>query len=289
MSRLVVSLTSTVDRLSLCNMALFSLCNQSLKPDAIVVWLSKEAYLRDSGVKNTDDAIAILKRGLSEEGQRLIEIGWVSNTGPYRKLMPAVKQFSPEDIIVTADDDIMYGSSWLSSLMKQYDPSKPYVVAARAVIQKRNIFGVTTSYLHWCKVTEKSTFDSDWLVTFGGGSVIKVEWLKDLVLEESFKVLAPTSDDIWFSKLLKLGGIGVVVAPAALEEVYFMEHDDGLVNDNIILGSGFLSKIYLHIVLKGLGYLGFSVCGNDVAYKSVESYFRTGSDIGDSTVSSKVS
>ena len=47
---LLVSLTTTAQRLSLCRMALMSIATQTCLPDKIIVWVSDQPYLGDTGV-----------------------------------------------------------------------------------------------------------------------------------------------------------------------------------------------------------------------------------------------
>ena len=47
---LTVNLTTTHSRLHLCSATVWSLMNQSLKPDFIVLWVSRDSYLSDEGI-----------------------------------------------------------------------------------------------------------------------------------------------------------------------------------------------------------------------------------------------
>ena len=97
--KLIVTLTSFPQRMYDIHFTLYSLLNQSLKPDAVLLWLSEEEFPnREKDVPN-----AVLK--LQENG---LTIKWVKeNLRSYKKLIPALKEYK-NDILVTADDDIYY-------------------------------------------------------------------------------------------------------------------------------------------------------------------------------------
>ena len=61
---------------------------------------------------------------LPAEAKELINVKWVPNTGPYRKLIPMLRESRPTDIIITADDDIFYGENWLPGLLKAYEQTE---------------------------------------------------------------------------------------------------------------------------------------------------------------------
>ena len=48
------------------------------------------------------------------------EIRWVNeDIRSYKKLIPALKNF-PTDVIITADDDVIYPEDWAERLLKSY-------------------------------------------------------------------------------------------------------------------------------------------------------------------------
>ena len=46
-----------------------------------------------------------------------------NNTGPYRKIFPALINSVDDDILIYADDDVIYGANWLSELINEFKPS----------------------------------------------------------------------------------------------------------------------------------------------------------------------
>jgi hypothetical protein len=93
---IIISLTSIYQRQSRLINTLKSIFNQNLqnkyKVGKIILNLSIEPYLLDSGFINQKiDNIDLLK--LINEHLDNIEINWVSNTGPYRKLLPTLHKY----------------------------------------------------------------------------------------------------------------------------------------------------------------------------------------------------
>ena len=54
---IILNLTTTCGRLDLCSATLWSLVNQSLVPDQINLWISKEPYMADEGIKTLPNSI----------------------------------------------------------------------------------------------------------------------------------------------------------------------------------------------------------------------------------------
>ena len=268
-----VNLTTTYQRLSLCRIALISLLVQSRLPDQINLWVSKESYLRDKGITNSN-AMDELLISLPETHRSRVKVRWVPNTGPYRKLIPMLREAGPDDVIVTADDDIFYGREWLKGLLEAYKDAEGNPVASRVRKKRTNFLGQGTSYLHWNLIKQPSIVRSEFIVTFGGGAVLSREMFRHQDIEDdSFLVLAPTADDLWYSKLLRLNNKEVVVVPSLLNELNFIQHNDGLTNHNWPKVVSLLHKIRLRVWDRVAGFLGVPVCGNDVASIEIERYF----------------
>ncbi|TVT30942.1 hypothetical protein [Marinobacter vinifirmus] len=275
---LTVNLTTTFQRLGLCRIALASLLLQSRLPDQINLWVSKEPYLRDKGIAQSE-SIDQLIGSLPAESRSRVSVRWVPNTGPYRKLIPMLREAGPDDLIVTADDDIFYGRDWLSGLLVAYEDAGGKPVAARVRTKRINFLGKKTSYLFWNLINQPKTVQGDFIVTFGGGVVLTRAMFREQdIADDSFLKVAPTADDLWYSKLLQMHNQDVVVVPSLLGEINFIIHDDGLVNHNFSRASSLLEKIRLHFFDKFLGYFGFPVCGNDFSYKKVREYFDRSKD-----------
>ena len=124
---LIVSLTSYPDRIPYIHKTINTLLNQTLKPDRLILWLA------DSQFPNKEEDLPQNLLKLIDLG---LEIRWCEDLRSYKKLIPALKEF-PNDIIVTADDDLYYTPDWLESLYCEYLKNPKYIYVKRA---SRNYF-----------------------------------------------------------------------------------------------------------------------------------------------------
>jgi len=119
--QIIISLTSYPGRIYDIHYCLYSLLNQSFKPDRLILWLSKEEF-PDLEEDLPSNILNLKKHGL--------EIKWTEkNFRSYDKLIHSLKEY-PSDIIVTADDDLYYPNDWLERLYENYDGKN--IVAHRA-------------------------------------------------------------------------------------------------------------------------------------------------------------
>ena len=205
-----------------------------------------------------------------------MKVNWVPNTGPYRKLIPMLRKAEDNDLIVTADDDIFYGRDWLVRLLKAYAHADGKVVAARVRIKRMNFLGKKTSYIYWKLAERQEVLSGNFVVTFGGGAILSKSMFQEKdIADDSFLEVAGTADDLWYSKLLMLNKKQVLAVPSILKELNFIQHTDGLTNDNFPLLSSFLKKLRFQTWDRFLGFLGFPVCGNDECYNNINKYFES--------------
>ncbi|RWW97117.1 hypothetical protein [Aestuariirhabdus litorea] len=229
--------------------------------------------MSDTGLSKSQTTDFLINT-IPEISKTEISIRWTPNTGPYRKLIPMLRQASPEDIFVTADDDIFYGKDWLLHLTKTYNESGGKPVACRVRSINKNLFGVTASYLHWKLIEKPITVDRDYIITFGGGAVLTRQMFKESdIYNDAYLELAPTSDDLWYSKLLQNNNNEIVVIPSLLEQLYFINHNDGLENINWPTTQTFSNKVKRYLWSNIAGAAGFTACENDIAYRKIHSYF----------------
>ena len=266
----IVSLTSTSKRLPVLRYTLLSLLDQNYKPDRIVLCLSKEPYLIDDGVKVLPDWL----QSMIEEGD--IEIRWCENTGPYRKLIPTYASADNKDWLVTCDDDVIYGPKWLSSLVQSGKAYPEAIVCGRARRPTKNLWKGRQSYINWPIVPPGSMGKK--LLPIGVAGVLYRKPLLDeaTMRSDDFKEIAPKQDDLWFNFAREVRGKDVVVALEVDNHVYPIDAPDALSEMNVQTVSGgwenFFKAAFSRVLVKFKGYIGMSVCGNDIALRRLEAY-----------------
>ncbi|WP_300754472.1 glycosyltransferase [uncultured Brachyspira sp.] len=189
--KLIVSLTSYPERIYDIDIVIYSIINQSIKPDKIILWLSYDEF------PNCENDVPTNILNLKKFG---LEIKFCKNIYSYKKLIYALKEF-PNDIIVTADDDIYYPYNWLEKLYNSYLDNPNYIHCHRAFLIKKTkstILPIT----QWEFIRNvNNSYKASYLnyFTTGAGVLFKKKYLhEDVFNEELFKKLAPTDDDKWF-------------------------------------------------------------------------------------------
>lgn len=210
--KVILSLTSFPKRMQYLHKGLYSLMNQEYKPNMIILWLSEDQFPnKESDLP--DEIMELRAYGLT--------IRWLKgDLRSYKKLLPTLKEF-PDDIIVTADDDLYYPTDWLKKLIDAYLDSPKCIhchLITRLVISNDTINSVKKE--NWMKDTY-SYFNK---ILGGSGTLYPPYSLNCEVLNEAvFLDIAPTSDDVWFWAMAVLNGTAIHWIPNGMKELYYIE------------------------------------------------------------------
>lgn len=188
--KFIVSLTSYGHRLEMTTpYAICSLLNQTVLPDAIILWLAYGTNVPTMLDRLTDIGL---------------EIRFCEDMRSYTKLIPTLETF-PEDVIITADDDVFYPQNWLEQLKLSYkkDPSKIHVHRAHEILTD-NMHQVLP-YKEWTKCVGTEVSEITIFPTGVGGILYPPGTLSSICTNKKlFTALAPTADDIWFWAMARL-------------------------------------------------------------------------------------
>jgi hypothetical protein len=187
--RIILSMTSFPGRINEVPFALHSLMKQTMKPDEIILWLGIDKFPnKDRDLPDT--LIHMKKRGLI--------IKYVTDIRSFTKLIPALNTY-PEDIIVTADDDIYYPRDWLEKLYKSYLKYPKDIHCHRVhriKIVNNHDFAPYNDWFWESKDVGASYLN---FITGVGGVLYPPHvFYKDVLKSSKFKKLCPLADDIWF-------------------------------------------------------------------------------------------
>ena len=185
--QLIVSLTSYGERLKYIDLTLFSLLNQTVKPDKIILWLDKEKY----NEKNLPNNVSkFIKNGL--------EVNFCEDIKSYTKLIPAMLEY-PDAIIVSADDDVYYKKDWLEKLYNSYLKYPNDIHCHRAHEVKLDKNNNLLPYESWNKNKKGESVSTLNLLTGVGGVLYPPYCFDETGLDYRMaQILSPTADDIWF-------------------------------------------------------------------------------------------
>ena len=219
----VLSITSYEERFDDLEIALYSLLNQTLKPDRIIIWLSDEYDLLNLPYSITK----YVKNGL--------EIRFVKDIKSYTKVIYALKEFE-NSVIVTADDDVYYPKDWLEKLYHSYISHPEDIQVHRAHRVLVNDKKELLPYEKWKKHVEEESARFDNFLTGVGGVLYPPNcFTKEVFRDDIFLTYTPNADDIWLWFMALLSGRKIRVVK---------NHIKTLACTNILRQLGFGRSLY---------------------------------------------
>lgn len=225
----VVSLTSYGLRLSTAHMAVRSLLMQKTRPSKVLLYLDKSTKRE------------MLPRELLElEDFGLVVKTGYEDLGPHKKYFFAFKEF-PESLVITADDDLIYTSDMVESLLKAHEAAPSCVVARRCHLMRFDDEGNFLPYEQWGWEHKDSRPVSRrcLLATGGAGALYPVKVFDTSLLDmEVIRGVAWPVDDIYLKFFELACGVEVAYAPNRQNHPYQFEHvaSGGLCDSNVAGG-----------------------------------------------------
>ena len=201
-NHIVVSLTSFPPRFSTLHYTLKSILNQTMKPDRLLLYLSKEEVKDESELP-----LSILD--LKKNGLQIIYVD--DNLKPHKKYYYAMQHY-PDSLIITIDDDVIYDKNLVADLYNSF-LKYPSAVSSRRVHKIAcDGYKDLLPYNNWHYEYKKETTPSHELVSTGIGGVL---YPPKLLPAETFnadkiKELCLNADDIWLKFMELKNNIPVV-------------------------------------------------------------------------------
>ncbi len=195
--RIIVSFTSFPARIERLWIVVRCMKRQSIKPDKIVLWLSKEQFENVS-----------LPESLTSLIDEHFEIRFVENDyRSHKKYCYAFREFK-DDIVILIDDDIYYPSTMIDGLLKGLEKHPDAVICQYGSVMKYNGDGTLPPFTEWWEEKADASDSKDFFLGTGGGSLFQPNKLTSIILdtELAFK-LAPLADDIWVNAMIRLSGL----------------------------------------------------------------------------------
>lgn len=202
--RVIVSLTTYPARIDRVHITIESLIRQTVPADMIVLWLAEEQF--PEGERSLPEQLLAQK-------ERGLVIEWCSDIKSYKKLIPAAEKW-PEDIIITADDDIIYEMNTIARLLESYKKHPACISTLRTHLMLFDEAGQPLPYNDW-KPEYSGFIDQPLMALFpttGAGTLFPPEILPEETFNrEAFMSLCPKADDVWVKCMLTLAGVPVVL------------------------------------------------------------------------------
>lgn len=224
-----VTLTAISERLATLPAVLASLKRQTYRPAQVHLHLSDSPHLLDGGVQR-DDA-----RVLQLAADPWVQVHWVPNLGPYRKIVPFLQakgyhqgggEQPATDLFITVDDDTLYPPRFVEYLVRNHQRHGCVVAHRGRRIRLASDGEPGRSFLpyrQWHDGLREPRLAN--LATGQSGVLYQRSWFpEDLELEAALAV-APSHDDLWLRWLTARQGVPAVIlqpnAAANTEELAF--------------------------------------------------------------------
>lgn len=219
--KIIVSLTTYKTRINHVKYTIYSLLNQTVKADEIILWLPNDEFL-DNESNIPEEILNLRNNGLT--------IKICENIKSYKKLIPALKEY-PNDLIITADDDIYYPQDWIETLYLQHKKHPDNIITHRAKKITLNN-GEINSYNKWHIIESMQKASYTNFFTTGGGTLFVPSFLDNTVFDEKlFKKLTPYSDDIWFWAMAVLNKTKIEVPPDNMYRLIYTKPERDVLNN----------------------------------------------------------
>jgi hypothetical protein len=181
----VVSLTSYGKRLHRVHLAIESIARGQMLPFRLMLWLEDEEMVR----RPSAPLVRLMRRGL--------EIRLCKDWGPHKKYYPYVaSQDTFESPLATADDDVLYPSTWLQGLMAAHErfPKCVNCYRARRILLRAEKLA---PYREWPLCASDEACPT--VIATGVSGVIYPPALLAVLRKAgtAFESMCPRADDLW--------------------------------------------------------------------------------------------
>jgi hypothetical protein len=220
---IIISLTTKASRLNRVWICIASLMDQSMKADRVILWLGNDL----DDIKLPVQLIQLQKKGL--------EIRFCTDFKPHTKYYEAFKNY-PDDIIITADDDIFYPRYFVKRLVEKHQDFSEDIICYRAHKITFTKSGSVKPYREWDQECDYEGSSHLLLATGVSGVLYQPKkFINDTLNEGVFTKLAPRCDDLWLKVMEIKSELKVrQVFPFALHfPMISNTQSDGLFHENV--------------------------------------------------------
>lgn len=219
--RVIVSLTTFPKRIGRVWLVVESMVRQTIKPAEIHLWLSKEQIAGE----------AELPHSLKKEIKNGLRVHFVDGDIRSHKKYYYIVQSNPDNIIVTVDDDLLYKSDAIVTLLR-YHKQYPGCVIANYARKIETSEGQLQPYDTW-KQYDTEGIEGRMFFGSGGGTLFPPHSLhQDVTKLEVILACCPTADDIWLNAMARLNGTRVIKTDKSKVILPVLNKGDVALSDN---------------------------------------------------------
>lgn len=194
--RIIASLTTFPARIEKLWIVIESILRQSHKPDMLILWLSKEQF----------PSIEVLPERLVCLQNRGLQIRFCEgDLRSHKKYYYVLKDY-PKDHLFTFDDDLIYPSNTISSVLSAAK-FHPNCIVGRYSNQiklddKNNVCFISCKRQDIANKPLWSTF-----IGSGGGTLYPAGFLPEITKDkDTFMAICRTADDVWLNTMCRFSG-----------------------------------------------------------------------------------
>jgi len=193
---IIVSVTSFPARIEDVWISMESLLRQTVKPDALILWLAKEQF---PDQKLPEKLLKLQDRGLTI---RYCD----DDLRSHKKYFYAMQEF-PEACIITFDDDLYYDAKVIERLLALYE-NHPDCICTNRAHQIKIENGKVLSYREWHHNAKCILIPTKSLLPTGGaGTLYPPSALPKVAFDaELIRSLCFHADDVWLKLMATLNG-----------------------------------------------------------------------------------
>lgn len=201
---LIVSFTSFPARINNVWQVVECMKRQTLQPDKILLWLSKEQFPTEDSIPET-----LLNRRDEQFDIRMVD----GDIRSHKKYYYSAKEF-PDALIFLIDDDIYYDTDILRRSMKAYIDYGEKCVVCNYGYQIEYAMNVCKPYSEWHPIEGKKAVGTDLFFGSGGGTLFRPsDMYKDLTNIFLARQLTPLADDIWLNAMAMKADLTKIMLP----------------------------------------------------------------------------
>jgi hypothetical protein len=220
---IVLSLTSFPARIANVWIVIESLLRQTLKPDHIILWLSKDQFPNEEG-----DIPSVLRKRESS----VFEIRFVEgDLRSHKKYYYAFSEYA-NAFVILVDDDIIYPSNMIEALVRKHKENPNAVICRYGFNMTYDEGGIIKPYNEWIETF--GYFQRPFFFGSGGGTLFEpCKLYKDTLNKNLFTQLTPLADDVWLNAMTRLSRLDIIAESNVLLMPIINKNDIRLTEENV--------------------------------------------------------
>lgn len=221
--KIIISLTTFPARISEVWQVIECMKRQTVSPDKILLWLSKDQFPNRCVPEN-----------LIQKTNDVFEIRFVDgDIRSHKKYYYAFNEF-PNDIVILVDDDIYYPTTMIECLLSEHVKHPNAIIMRYGDILKYNDNGELLKYNEWFKEMPEAMVSPFLFFGTGGGTLFQPKLLLEDVLDiDNARSVTPLADDIWLNAYVNLSRINKIKIKYSLPLCIKIENNQNLYSENV--------------------------------------------------------